>query len=712
MKGSLRNRIIAWSLVPTVIILVATALVNLYAYQQVTESLVIERDRDLTHLAAKLLASELETYRDPLAEQYLTVFDGWVAFNANGTILAAEPRIYESGQSDWFQNTSLYRILRSPEPVFSNVVEDRQTGEKMVVVIMPIRNRSGEAAGGIAGLFRLDPAADSALYTSMEKLHRGESNCIYLVDGNGQVIYHTNPQHIGSDFSGQEVVQRVLAGEVGAFRTRDADGRDIVASFAPVPDTVWGLVTEEDWAALAKSSERYRQVLLVLLSLGVVLPTSIITIGARRITRPIVELIGAAQRIARGNFGQRIAASQGDELKELARQFNLMAAQLQESYTHLEQKVENRTRDLATLNAIAAQVSQSLDLSRIMNNALDEVLQAMNMERGQAFRLEEDTETLVLMAHRGLSQDLVQYTARQPLKAGASGIAAREGRPVVRRVAEYPQGMLKTLLNNAGIQFVISTPLMAKGRTVGVIDLGAGTPRVVTPEELSLLTAIGHQIGVAVENARLYEQAQQLAVIEERNRLARDLHDSVTQALYGVTLCAEAAARHLSSGDMSTAASHLREIQGTTHEALREMRLLIFELRPPILKREGLAIALQTRLDAVEGRFGLAVEFLGNGHSRLDPELEEGLYRIAQEALNNVLKHARASSVTVSLQEKDDIVSLEIADDGIGFDPPAVRRRGGFGLRGMEERANELGGKLVVDSHPGEGTRVQVEVHK
>jgi signal transduction histidine kinase len=272
--------------------------------------------------------------------------------------------------------------------------------------------------------------------------------------------------------------------------------------------------------------------------------------------------------------------------------------------------------------------------------------------------------------------------------------------------------MLKSLLTSDGIQFVISTPLMVKRKTVGVMDLGAATPRVVTPEELALLTAIGHQIGVAVENARLYEQAQQLAVIEERNRLARDLHDSVTQALYGVTLCAEAAARHLSSGEVSTAAGHLREIQITTHEALREMRLLIFELRPPILKREGLAVALQTRLDAVEGRFGLAVEFLGNGHPRLDPEIEEGLYRIAQEALNNVLKHARASSVTVSLQEERDIVSLEIADDGIGFDPLAVRQQGGFGLRGMEERASELGGELTVVSNPGDGTRVQVEVHR
>jgi signal transduction histidine kinase len=332
------------------------------------------------------------------------------------------------------------------------------------------------------------------------------------------------------------------------------------------------------------------------------------------------------------------------------------------------------------------------------------------MDKGHAFRLEQETQTLILVAHRGLPEKLVRFTARQPLETGAAGLAAREGRPVVRRVLEYADSHLKELVLEAGIQFVISTPLMVKGKTVGVIELGAMTPRVVTPEELSLLTAIGHQIGVAVENAHLYEQAQQLAVIEERNRLARDLHDSVTQALYGVTLCAEAAARHLDAGDATTAAGQLREIQATTHEALREMRLLIFELRPPILKREGLAVALQTRLDAVEGRFGLAVHFVDRGNGRLSPEIEEGLYRVAQEALNNVLKHACASSVTVSLQQQQERVSLEIWDDGIGFEPQVARERGGFGLRGMEERTAKLGGTINIQSRPGEGTKVRVEV--
>ena len=710
MQRSLRAKIIAWSLVPTAIILITVALVNLYSYQQVTEDLVIERDRDLTRLAAKLLGSELATYKDPFAEQYTAVFDAFIVFSSNGTVLAAEPRDYEAGRPDWFDDSSLYQLLRSTEPVISDVIVDPQRGGEIVVVLMPIKTRDGQPAGGIAGLFRLDATTDSALYASMKKLQRGESNCVYLVDGHGTVIYHTNPDYIGQDFADLEAVQLVSNGQVGAIRTRDLEGRDIVASFSPVPDTSWSLITEEDWAALAKTSERYRQYLLALLGLGVTLPAVIIAVGARRITQPITDLIGAAQKVARGNFSQRLATSTNDELEQLARQFNKMAMQLQESYTQLEQKVADRTKELATLNAIAAEASRSLDLEEIMNNALDEVLEAMDMDKGQAFRLEQETQTLILVAHRGLPEKLVRFTARQPLETGAAGLAARESRPVVRRVLEYTDSRLKELVLEAGIQFVISTPLMVKGKTVGVIELGAMTPRVVTPEELSLLTAIGHQIGVAVENAHLYEQAQQLAVIEERNRLARDLHDSVTQALYGVTLCAEAAARHLDAGDATTAAGQLREIQATTHEALREMRLLIFELRPPILKREGLAVALQTRLDAVEGRFGLAVHFVDRGNGRLSPEIEEGLYRVAQEALNNVLKHACASSVTVSLQQQPERVSLEIWDDGIGFEPQVARERGGFGLRGMEERTAKLGGTINIQSRPGEGTKVRVEV--
>jgi signal transduction histidine kinase len=211
------------------------------------------------------------------------------------------------------------------------------------------------------------------------------------------------------------------------------------------------------------------------------------------------------------------------------------------------------------------------------------------------------------------------------------------------------------------------------------------------------------------ENARLHEVARQAAILEERQRLARDLHDSVTQALYGLSLHAEAATRALAAGETDPVAANLHEIRETTQEALGEMRLLLYELRPPLLEERGLLGALQARLGAVESRAGLVTELRGTATERLRPETEQGLYRLAQEALNNVLKHAHARHVGVELEVTTDRAILEVADDGVGFEP-ALRGGHGFGLAGMRERAAKLGGTLQVASAPGAGTRVRVEV--
>ena len=709
--GSIRNKIIVWAFVPAALILLTVALVSVYAYQNFAERLVIERDRDLTRLSAQVLATELTGYTVPPSDEFLSVFDsGMVVFNASGKVLAVEPEEMEGWGPNWDRRISFRQMLRSSESVFSDVIDDGPENEKVVVVVVPITGRDGDPVGWIAGVFRLEPRADTALYRSIERLRRRESSHIYLVDGNGLVIYHSNPEYIGEDFSDQFVVQQVMRGGTGSFRTRDLEDREIVASFAPVPRTPWGLVTEESWDTLTESTRRSGQILLLLLGLGVVVPVGIVTVGMRRIVRPINQMTGAAQEIAGGNFGQRISASTGDELEDLAAQFNRMATQLQALYDDLERRVIDRTRELATLNKLATVVSRSLDLEEILNDALDEALAITNMEKGQAFVMDEETGYLVLVAFRGVSEELVHYTARLPLDASTAGLAAREGYPVYRRVADYAEGRLKELIVGEGLHLVVSTPLMAKEKTVGAIDLGGYAVRDIEPDELSLLAAIGHQIGVAVENARLYEQAQQLAVIQERSRLARDLHDSVMQALYGVTLYAEAATRQLGKGDTALASEHLSEIRDTTEEALREMRALIFELRPPTLTQEGLITALQSRLEAVEGRVGIKTHFQAEGQGQLCAETEQELYRVALEALNNALKHAHADSVDVRLYQNQDVVTLEIADDGTGFDATLARGRGGFGLRGMEERVAHLGGTLTVHSEPGAGTTIRVEV--
>jgi signal transduction histidine kinase len=208
----------------------------------------------------------------------------------------------------------------------------------------------------------------------------------------------------------------------------------------------------------------------------------------------------------------------------------------------------------------------------------------------------------------------------------------------------------------------------------------------------------------------LRQHEREKAVIDERNRLARELHDSVTQSLYGVTLFADAARRLLDTGQVPPAVENLKKLRHTAQSALEEMRLLIFELRPPILEQKGLAAALEARLEAVEGRIGLKTQLRLEGEGQLSSDIQEGLYRIALEALNNVLKHAQASCVTVFLIQVPQLTELKIVDDGVGFDLDVAHKSGGLGLQGMKERAEQIGGQLMVTSEPGMGTTVQVEV--
>jgi signal transduction histidine kinase len=206
------------------------------------------------------------------------------------------------------------------------------------------------------------------------------------------------------------------------------------------------------------------------------------------------------------------------------------------------------------------------------------------------------------------------------------------------------------------------------------------------------------------------EQAEEMAVLEERNRLARELHDSVTQSLHSATLMAEAGQRVASSGDIERAREYLIRLGEISQQALREMRLLVYELRPLALLDVGLVGALLQRLDAVERRSGVEVNFPTENEIEIHEDIEEDLYRIAIEALNNALKHANPTSVTVSLRqlEKQEIPCIELAiiDDGIGFRPGEKDSEEGFGLTSMRERIEKLGGELEIISAPGEGTQV------
>jgi len=207
----------------------------------------------------------------------------------------------------------------------------------------------------------------------------------------------------------------------------------------------------------------------------------------------------------------------------------------------------------------------------------------------------------------------------------------------------------------------------------------------------------------------LEAHAADRAIAAERSRLARELHDSVTQALYSVTLYAEATRLALSAGKQDVATENLKELHNMAREAMVDMRMLIFELHPPVLEEEGLVVALQARLAAVESRAGLQAQFHSEGEIRSPLHIEEELFWIAVEAFNNVIKHAGAQSVTVDLRLDDHRICLLIRDDGRGFDLARARESGGMGLDLMRERVARIAGELEIASIPGEGTTVVVE---
>jgi signal transduction histidine kinase len=257
---------------------------------------------------------------------------------------------------------------------------------------------------------------------------------------------------------------------------------------------------------------------------------------------------------------------------------------------------------------------------------------------------------------------------------------------------EFPNGLPFTFLYLAGLFFVAS---------FSTTMLRTNEARIQSDR---LLDELQQAHGQLQDYAG---QAEELATAKERNRLARELHDSVAQTLYGLTLQAEAAARELSKGQTDKASEQLREIRDSAQQSLQETRLLIFELRPPILEQEGLASALRARLESVESRSGLKAQIQLQEVNQLPVKVEAGLYGVSNEALNNVLKHAHATEVKVSLKKESGKVILEIQDNGVGFDINAAA--GGMGLSGMKERAEGFGGEMQIISGPS-GTTIRVEV--
>jgi nitrate/nitrite-specific signal transduction histidine kinase len=731
----LRGQILAWSVLPTLVILLVVAFFSFWAYSRVTEVLVMDRNRELTRLLAGQMGLELADYADRLTlladgrqrapgetpMPWLPYLDGHLSFlhdfdsgvivlDESGSVIAADPRRLDILGQDWSDRSHFRRVQTQPVPLLlSDMETDGPEGTPVVAVAVPRLDNEGQIEEILIGLFAVQPHTGSAFYRSLVRLDLRMESRVYLVDSRGRAIYHHDPGRVGSDVSDQAAVQAVQAGLVGAWRGFDGDSEEIVASYAPIPHTLVSLVEEESWTDLRRISLGYGRVLVAILLFAVLVPATIVSIAIRRITRPIKNLTIRADAISRGELSQIVDVPQGSELAELAQAFNRMSSRLESFYADLESRVDARTRELSAMNEIAGVVSQSLDLDDILAAALDKVLELMHMGAGTAYELEPGTDTLRLIAQRGLPSEALSQRPEISLSAFVPHESLAEGAQVWTQ-DRYPRRGLWRALARENWKQIVLVPLVRRGELIGLLNLRARNPRDLGEQELALLTGIGSQVGIALENARLYREAGALAVMAERNRLAQDLHDSVTQTIFTVNLLAGVIPT-LYEENPEEAQFHLEELARLTRSALNEMRALLLELRPAALAQTPLEELLARLGESTAGSARMPVHVSADSGLDIPPRVRVALYRIAQEAINNVVKHSGADQAWIRLRRRvangSPGVELMVRDDGQGFDP-SVAQEGRLGLSIIHERASDIQATLTVQSAPGGGTTVRI----
>lgn len=390
---------------------------------------------------------------------------------------------------------------------------------------------------------------------------------------------------------------------------------------------------------------------------------------------------------------------------------------------------------LLALAELGQTVTSSLELEDVLRRVLTHVSALLNAE-GVAILLPEGDE-LAFVAVEGDGAYKLKGS-RMPIGAGVAGYVMNSGEAVwlsgerssVPGVHVYRSIESVSAFHSMSL---IAVPLKADGMVIGVLEAAHSEEGALRQEDLEILEGAANWAAIAIHNAQLHVQAQDArqlqAQLEERARLARDLHDAVTQSLYGLVTLAEAWCRRINVGTLEPEVAQISELGELGKRALREARLLVYELQPLAVEEEGLLGALYQRLESVERRAGIEARLrlvdergrvywlpdpddLASVSSmfRLGPETEAELYRIAQEALNNALKHADATEVDVCLCLERDTVTLHVQDNGRGIEvASSPARRGGYGLTSMRQRAERLGGKLEVSTSAEGGTLIRAE---
>lgn len=635
--------------------------------------------------------------------------------------------------------------------VVSNAYTDDQ-GKTLVALGVPVKGQGGEAYGALVAVLDL---ATPMFKGFVEPVSLGQTGFAELVDSQGLVMASSRSSRLFSksdhtdQFADMIRVGRPSVGTCHSCHESPEGSSQVepdVLAFAPLSTAPWGIAIWQSEGEVLGPTRDLQRALVLVSAFAILAALGMVGIGSRVVVQPVRDLTAASRRISRGDLESPVDSAGPAEVGELARAFDEMRARLRESLNSLEQtkaelecRVQQRTRELSGLLEVSKVLASSLELRELLSLVARKTPEVLPLaDAGFVALYDERSGRLSVRAHWGYHPSIVHFS---PLPGeGIAGRVFQNGKPELVSSAEDVRQAISSLdvENRAWLTqarqghshsaSIVALPLMVQSKATGAMLLEHHRgDREFSPSDLRLAQALADQLAVAVANAMLYQELSEKerlrgelldkvigAQEEERRRIARELHDDTCQSLAALSISLEQLSQNLPE-PAQAARENLSRLKGQVRDTIQEVRTMALNLRPSLLDDLGLKLAIDWYATEQMGPRGLEVTLdLEGAPEGLSPALETVLFRITQEALNNVIKHSGADCATVRLSSGERQVILEVEDDGLGFEVDRVlgpdRPRNSLGLHGMMERATLSGGKLLISSAPGRGTKVRAEL--
>jgi nitrate/nitrite-specific signal transduction histidine kinase len=628
----------------------------------------------------------------------LTLFTGGIfLMDSAGRLVLQEPASPALSPPPAAALPSVRKTLIEGRPGTSGLVRTAG-GLPAVIFTVPVSNAAEVPAGALGGIINL---ADPTLQAFIDGMAIGASGHAAIVDEEGIVLASTDPAELFTREEHPEFFARLIRerrAQVGP--TEEAVGRSgsretHVMAFAPVAAAPWGLAVgqneEETFGPIRRLRDR-----IVLFGVGVLMAALLFAwLDTGAVAAPLRLLKEGAERIAGGDLARRIEVRRADEVGALAGSFETMRVRLIQSL----EEIRRRAHASESLYQVGTEVLSLRDRDVVLQSVAERAASLLHGDVAVLCLVNESGHTAGIMAVAGFGVE-----ARGAMSPWS--VPVHEEGPRCEDCAYVDAVYRKSHL---------AAPLMVGGRAVGALCVGRQSGQPFSGEDREVLDGLANLAAIAVENARLQERVHSMAVLEERERIAREMHDGVGQVLGYVNTKAQAVKVLLDAGKIGDAQAQLAQLEEAAREVYADLREAILGLRTEAAPERRLMPALQEYVRRFGELSGVVAELIVEGDpSRytISPLIELHLIRIVQEALTNVRKHAMARRAWVKFSEQDGVVTVSVRDDGQGFDPS--RQQGGawprFGMRTMRERAEAIGGTFVVRSESGSGAEVVVRI--